>query len=122
MSWEVVLFSSSQKINSIEEVDESMFIETDFCEVLNTHFEQAKEDSIESNGKDYSIDYYTDEEPVSNKMISLYGENALYELVIVAKKHDWQIFDTSLNAMIDIENLAKNGYENFQSYLNKIRE
>lgn len=122
MSWEVVLFSSSQKINSIEEVDESMFIETDFCEVLNTHFEQAKEDSIESNGKDYSIDYYTDEEPVSNKMISLYGENALYELVIVAKKHGWQIFDTSLNAMIDMENPAKNGYENFQSYLNKIRE
>ncbi|WP_348799749.1 hypothetical protein [Flavobacterium adhaerens] len=122
MSWDVVLFSSSQKINSIEEVDESMFIETDFCKVLNTYFGQAKEDSIESNGKDYSIDYYTDEEPVSNKMISLYGENALYELVIVAKKHDWQIFDTSLNAMIDIENPAKNGYENFQSYLNKIRE
>lgn len=122
MSWDVVLFSSSQKINSIEEVDESMFIETDFCEVLNTHFGQAKEDSIESNGKDYSIDYYTDEEPVSNKMISLCGENALYELVIVAKKHGWQIFDTSLNAMIDMENPAKNGYENFQSYLNKIRE
>ncbi|WP_163398817.1 hypothetical protein [Flavobacterium fluviatile] len=122
MSWDVVLFSSSQKINSIEEVDESMFIETDFCEVLNTHFGLAKEDSIENNRKDYSIDYYTDEEPVSNKMISLYGENALYELVIVAKKHGWQIFDTSLNAMIDIENPAKNGYENFQSYLNKIRE
>ena len=124
MSWDVVLFSSTQKIDSIEEVDESMFIETDFCEVLDTYFAAVKEenDSVAVNDKDYSIDYYTDDEPVSNKMVSLYGENALYELVIVAKKQGWQIFDTSLNAMIDLENPANNGYENFQLYLKKILE
>jgi prophage antirepressor-like protein len=124
MSWDVVLFSSTQKIDSIEEVDESMFIETDFCEVLDTYFAAVKEenDSVAVNDKDYSIDYYADDEPVSNKMVSLYGENALYELVIVAKKQGWQIFDTSLNAMIDLENPANNGYENFQLYLKKILE
>lgn len=124
MSWDVVLFSSTQKIDSIEEVDESMFIETDFCEVLDTYFVAAKEedDSVAVNDKHYSIDYYADDESVSNKMISLYDENALYELVIVAKKHGWQIFDTSLNAMIDLENPANNGYENFQLYLKKILE
>lgn len=122
MSWDIVLFSSAQKIGSIEEVDESMFIETDFCEVLDAHFGSVKEDAKENKDKDYSIDYYTDDEPVSNKMISLYGENALFELVIVAKKQGWQIFDTSLNEMIDMENPANNGYENFQLYLKKIQK
>ena len=120
MSWDVVLFSSAQKIDSIEKVDESMFIETDFCEVLNTCFRDS-DDNNEVNEKSYSIDYYPDDEPVSNKMISLYGENALYEIVILAKKHGWQIFDTSLNAMIDLENPANNGYKNFQDYWNKIQ-
>lgn len=124
MSWDIVLFSSTQKIESIDEVDESMFIETDFCEILDAHFGPAKEedDSVAVNDKDYSIDYYTDDELVSNKMISLYGENALYEVVIVAKKQGWQIFDTSLNEMIDLENPANNGYGNFQLYLKKILE
>ncbi len=121
MSWDVVLFSSSQKIDSIEQVDENMFMETDFCEVLDKYFGNEEVDSTESNDKGYSIDYYSDDEPVSNKMISLYGKNALYALVIVAKKYGWQIFDTSLNAMIDLENPANNGYENFQEYLNKIQ-
>ncbi|PXY47000.1 hypothetical protein [Flavobacterium hydrophilum] len=121
MSWDVVLFNSAQKISSIEEADESMFIETDFCEVLDTCFAAGDRDFSTVN-KEYSIEYYKDDERVSNKMVSLYGENALYELVIVAKKHGWQIFDTSLNAMIDLEYPANNGYENFQHYLKKIND
>lgn len=122
MSWDVVLFNSAQKISSIEEADESMFIETDFCEVLDTCFPTGDRDSSTVTNKGYSIEYYTDDEPVSNKMVSLYGENALYELVIVARKHGWQIFDTSLNAMIDLDYPANNGYENFQHYLKKIND
>lgn len=58
--------------------------------------------------------------PVSNKMLSLYGENGLYELVTLARKNNWQIFDTGDGQMIDLENPAINGYENFQSYLKHV--
>jgi ABC-type Fe2+-enterobactin transport system substrate-binding protein len=53
-------------------------------------------------------------------MLSLYGENGLYELVVLAKKHNWQIFDTGLGQMIDLENPSNNGFENFQDYLKQI--
>ncbi len=122
MSWDVVLFNSSQKINSIEEMDESQLEPIDFCSLLEKHFEQIikKENHIEIKGRDYAIDYFVDDENVSNKMLSLYGENALYELVLLSKKYNWQIFDTGLGQMIDLENPSNNGFENFQNYLKQI--
>jgi len=57
---------------------------------------------------------------MSNKILSLYGENGLYELVALAKEHNWQIFDTGLGQMINLEDPSKNGYENFQSYLRHV--
>lgn len=53
-------------------------------------------------------------------MVSIYCENGLFELVILAKKHGWRIFDTALGAMIDLDNPAVNGYENFRSYLKHV--
>lgn len=122
MSWDIVLFKSRQKINSPEEVDDSQLEPTDFCSVLESHFEQIIKDDNhrEIKGKDYSIDYFIDDEEVSNKMLSLYGESGLFELVVLARKHNWQIFDTGLGQMIDLENPSYNGYENFQSYLKQI--
>lgn len=122
MSWDIVLFKSRQKINSPEEVDDSQLEPTDFCSVLESHFEQIIKDDNhrEIKGKDYSIDYFIDDGEVSNKMLSLYGESGLFELVVLARKHNWQIFDTGLGQMIDLENPSYNGYENFQSYLKQI--
>lgn len=122
MSWDIVLFKSRQKINSPEEVDDSQLEPTDFCSVLESHFEQIIKDDNhrEIKGKDYSIDYFIDDEEVSNKMLSLYGESGLFELVVLARKHNWQIFDTGLGQIIDLENPSYNGYENFQSYLKQI--
>jgi len=122
MSWDIVLFNSRQKINSPEEVDESQLEPTDFCSVFENHFKQIikNDNHREIKGSDYSIDYFTDDEKVSNKILSLYGENGLYELVILARKYNWQIFDTGLEKMIDLKNPSNNGYENFQNYLKHV--
>lgn len=64
------------------------------------------EDHREIKGKDFAIDYFEDSEEVSNKMISLYGENGLFALVVLATKYNWQIFD--------------NGFDHFQDYLKQI--
>ena len=121
MSWDIVLFNSKQKIESVEEVDESHLIDTDFDSAFQSHFENIVVDesakTIES--PDFSIVYYSDE-PASNAIVNLYGENAFYELVILAKKHDWQLFDTSMGQMVDLENPTANGCENFQNYLKQV--
>ena len=122
MSWDIVLFNSRQKITSVEDVDDTQLEPTDFCSAFENHFaEIIKDDNHrEIKGNDFSIDYFVDEDKVSNKMVSLYGENGLFELVELAKEHSWQIFDTGNGQMIDLENPAKNGYENFQSYLRHV--
>ena len=119
MSWDIILFNSRQNIKSIEDVEETMLEPTDFCSVLEKHFEEILKDDNhrEIKGNDFTIDYFLDDEKVSNKMLSLYGENGLYELVILAREHKWQIFDTGLGQMIDLENPSNNGLENFQNYL-----
>jgi ABC-type Fe2+-enterobactin transport system substrate-binding protein len=53
-------------------------------------------------------------------LINLYGEDAIYPIINLAIKNHWQIFDTGLGEMINLENPAKNGYENFQVYLNQV--
>ena len=58
-----------------------------------------------------------DTEPVSNKVFSLYGENGIYELVALAQKHGWFLFDTGKEQMIDLDNPSNNGYSAFQDYL-----
>lgn len=122
MSWDIVLLNSRQKIQSIEDIDEAQLIPTDFCAVFENHFNNIVRDDNhrEIKGEDYSIDYFIDDESVSNKMISLYGENGLFEIVALSRKHGWQIFDTSRREMIDLENPENNGYENFQPYLKHV--
>lgn len=115
MSWDIVIFSSAQKIDSIDEIDAAKFIPINFDKIISDHFSIEQSGEIKGNG--FSIDFYTDEGPVSNKMISLYGENALFEIAKLAKIQNWQIYDTSLNEMIDLENLSVNGFSNFQNYL-----
>ena len=70
MSWDVILFNSKQKINSIEEIDEEMFVPIDFCEVLNNYFDKITQNDNhrEIKGKDFSIYYFIDSELVSNKL------------------------------------------------------
>ncbi|PKV50922.1 hypothetical protein ATE84_2991 [Aquimarina sp. MAR_2010_214] len=122
MSWDIVLFNSKQKIDSIENVDENQLEPIEFVKILEDSFGEIvmNKNHREIKGKDFSIDFYTDDEPVSNKMISLYGENGLFELIELAKKYDWQIYDTELDVMIDLNNPQNNGFKNHQNYLNQI--
>lgn len=118
MSWDIILFNSSQKINSIEEIDEQAFIQTDFDSIISEYFGSKEGEKIKEI--DSSIDFYTDDAPVSNKMISLYSEKALFEIAKLAKIQNWQIYDTSLSKMLDLENASQNGFANFQNYLQKV--
>lgn len=122
MSWDIVLFNSRQRIEVVEEIDDSQLEPTDFCSVLESHFDDIIADGNhrEIKGKDFSFGFFTDDELVSNKIVNLYGESGLYELVLLAKEHSWQIFDTSIGKMIDLDNPGINGYEDFQNYLKHI--
>ena len=122
MSWDVVLFSSKEKIISLEAFDEEMLFPVDFDAGLLSHFKNVTQDKnhISVNGEGFSIDFFLDEDPESNKMLSLYGEKALFALVIVAKAQGWQIYDSGVDAMIDLDNPSANGYKNFKEYLNTV--
>ncbi|MBO9672825.1 MAG: hypothetical protein J7577_05250 [Sphingobacteriaceae bacterium] len=122
MSWDIVIFSSKQKIHAVEEVDEELLVAVDFNAILEKHFNNitADKNQHEIKGDNYAIVYYADQEPVSNKIFSLYGEEALFELARIAKLYGWQIFDTGNGKMLDLEYPEKNGYSNFQSFLQHV--
>lgn len=122
MSWDIVIFNSTQQITSIEELDEEQLIAIDFDTILEDFFSNIKIDDTHRSieGTDFSVDYFIDNEPVSNKLFNLYGEKALFELIRISKSNNWQIFDMGLGGMIDLENPEKNGYDNFQNYLKHI--
>lgn len=122
MSWDIVIFSSKQKINSIEEIDEELFVPIDFNAVLEKHFDKIiiDENHREIKGDNFSINYFVYTEPVSNTLFNLYGEASLFELIKIAQIYGWQIFDTGNGEMLDLEHPERNGYENFQSYLQQI--
>lgn len=122
MSWDIVIFSSRQKINSIEEIEEEQFLPIDFNSVLEKHFDNiiVSENHREIKGNNFSIGYFGVNELSGNALFNLYGEAALFELIRVAKKYGWQIFDTGNGEMLDLEHPEKNGYENFQSYLQQV--
>lgn len=122
MSWDIVLFNSSEKIIALADLDDTKLIPTDFCSILENHFENITKDGDhrEVVGKDFSICFFFSDEQASNMMLSLYGESALYPLVDLSIKINWQIFDTGSGEMIDLNDPSKNGYKNFQAYLNQI--
>ena len=122
MSWDIVLFNSKQKIEVISELDENQLEPTDFDGILENSFDRIKKDDNhrEIIGIDFTIDFFVHNEPVSNTMLSLYGENGLYALIEIAKKHNWQIFDSGIGEMIDLENPEKNGFENHRKYVEQI--
>lgn len=122
MSWDIVLFNSKETIGSIEELNEDNLVPTDFTEILETSFDVIVKDNNHRKiiGSDFSIEFFTDDELVSNKMLSLYGENGLFELIALAKQQGWQIFDTGLGSMIDLENPENNGYANHRKYVERI--
>ena len=124
MSWDIVLFNSKQRIANVAEIDEQQLVPTNFCKVFEEYFTNISVDDNHKEiiGESFSIDYFTDDEHVSNKMVSVYGETGLFELIKLAKDHGWQIYDSGLGSMIDLDNPARNGFSDFNNYLNQILE
>ncbi len=122
MSWDIFIFNSTQKIENVENIDEECFVPIRFTEILEKHFANIKADDNHRriSGENFSIDYFFSAKTEANLMFSLYGENALFELIRISKIYNWQIFDTANGEMIDLENPSKNGYENFQTYLQQL--
>ena len=54
--------------------------------------------------------------------MSLYGENGLYELIKIAKEENWQIYDSGIDKMLNLNKPEENGFENFNKYLKFIKE
>ncbi len=119
MSWDVILFNSKQKIISLENLDEELLFPIDFNSILEEYFGDLTFDGDhrEITGDDYSIEYYRSDAPASNMLFNLHGERALFELIRLAKKFDFQIFDTGIGQMLDLEHPERNGYQNFKDYL-----
>jgi hypothetical protein len=122
VSWDIFLFNTKQKANSVEDIDDKQLSSINFCEIFLRHFQNIKKDENhrEIIGLEFSIEYFEDEELVNNKMVSIYGENGLFELIELAKKYNWLIFDTGIGEMIDLKNPSRNGYENHQKYVRQI--
>ncbi|RZJ71791.1 hypothetical protein [Flavobacterium sp.] len=119
MSWDIVLFNSTQKIGSVEDIDEDLLFETDFDSALleNLHPIKIDGNNADVENENYALNFFLDDAPASNKMLTLYNENALYEIVRISRAMHWQIFDTGLGEMIDLEHPENNGFENFHAYL-----
>ena len=122
MSWDIILFNSKQKIKSIAKLDENQLEPTDFIGILENSFDRIKKDDKhrEIIGNDFTIVFFADNEHSSNFMLSLYGENAIYALIELSKKYNWQIYDSGINGMIDLENPERNGFENHRKYVDQI--
>ena len=122
MSWEIVLFSSEQNLVSLENLNEDLLKPIDFDKILKSKFTNIKksENHNEIIGKNFSVEFFSDEELVSNKMLSVYGENGLFELIRIAKEENWQIYDSGIDKMLNLEKPEENGYGNFRQYLKNI--
>ena len=124
MSWSIVLFNSNQQIPSDLDFDENILKPISFSDIIERSFPEIKsqDNHREIIGIDYSIEFFIDQVPSGTKMINLYGENGLFEMIELAKIYDWQIYDTSLNEFIDLENPETNGFENHKLYVEQIIE
>ncbi|HEA23079.1 MAG TPA: hypothetical protein ENH87_19490 [Pricia antarctica] len=122
MSWDIVLFNSKLKIKSVAELDETQLEPTDFSGILENSFDRIKKDENhrEIIGTDFTTDFFADNENSSNFMLSLYGENAIYALIELSKKYNWQIYDSGIDGMVDLENPEKNGFNNHRKYVEQI--
>lgn len=130
MSWDVVIFNLKKKISSIEEVNEDVLqpigTVSDFCKMMIGRFPNSKiENEVLTikNGEGEVVFYVPDDddnESFSNTILHLYGHDAIYIIFDMCRYFGWQAFDTGLGEMLDLDNPEKNGYENFQAYLNHV--
>jgi len=128
MSWDVMIFNLNRKVESVDEIDDSVLVDigtmTDFKKLMTDNFPDVtwNNDSGKIERKDFSIEFSLgdSDEPFSNTVFHLYGENAIYAVIELCRKMNWQLFDTGLEQMLDLDNPETNGYKNHQAYVRQI--
>lgn len=118
MSWDVVVFNLKRKVDTVEEIDESVLVDigtyADFEAILKRRFPMLtnKEGWLRADLDTCSLETSLGElnETFSNTTFHLHGEHAVYELIELCKAHGWQAFDTALGQMLDLEHPETNGY------------
>jgi hypothetical protein len=131
MSWDIVLFNLAKNVKSVEEINDELLLDFgsghSFKQLVTECFPNAqwKDDnwcSIET--PDYSIQFSLGnlDDRFAEKLIHLYGEKAIYPIIDLCRKFGWQLFDTGNGKMIDINMPEKNGFTEFQSYLDAINK
>jgi len=76
MSWDIVIFSTKQKIDRVENIREEEFLPVDFSYILETQFDKiiGDEDHREIKGDGFSICYFTEGELTATMIFNLYGK------------------------------------------------
>lgn len=128
MSWDIMIFNLKRKVDSVDEIDESVLVDigtkADFKKIMTDNYGDIIWDKdwgkIERRGFSIEFSLGDSDEPFSNTVFHLYGENAIYEIVELCKKNNWQLFDTGLEQMVDLDNPENNGYKNHQAYVRQI--
>jgi hypothetical protein len=117
MSWDVVLFNSAEQIADLETLNKQALKPADFCKKLKAHFRAIEEEDdfrvIEVS--DGNIEYEYTPLPSNNLLLSLDGEPALFALVEFAKKNKYQIYDASLDSMLNLDKPHVNGYKDYRA-------
>ena len=128
MSWDVMIFNLKRKVDSVDEIDESVLVnigtKINFKKIMTDNYRDIiwDKDWGKIERKDFSIEFSLgdSDEPFSNTLFHLYGENAIYEVIELCKKNNWQLFDTGLEQMLDLDKPETNGYKNHQAYVRQI--
>jgi hypothetical protein len=130
MSWDIVVFNLKRKVSSVEEIDEDILIPIStikgFRQLLTENLPSIRWDG--KCGILEEADIYfevfadeTDESIFTNTIFFLRGgEASIYPIIMLCKKYGWQLFDTSLGEMIDIENPERNGHQKYKEYVSHI--
>lgn len=130
MSWDIVLFNLSKQVQSVEEINDEVLVDigtgVQFKQLITEYFPNIRWEkdnwcSIET--PEYSIQFSLgdSDDKFSNILIHLYGEKAIYPIIDLCRKFRWQVFDTGNGRMVDIDNPGKNGFTEFQNYLDAVK-
>ena len=130
MSWDVFVFNSKQKIETVEDLDESLLVDIgtwqEFKRLIENQFSNAVFDGnwCTIGGKDFSLETSLGppDEKVDNTIFHLHGNEAIYPLMALCQNNNWQAFDNSLEDMLNLDKPEQNGYSKFAAYLAQIKQ
>ena len=130
MSWDVFIFKANQIVNCLEDLEESNLVDIgtwqDFKNLLLQQFPKAAFDGnwciIEGEGFSLETSLGSLNEMVSNTIFHLYGVKAIYPLVALCQRNNWQAFDCSADIKLNFDKPEEIGYLNFTTYLAQIKQ